>query len=1516
MRLLHRDHVTETIHLTEDLHSGIPPYAILSHRWGPDEVTLQELCDGTGLSKYGYRKIRFCGEQAWRDGLSHFWVDTCCIDKKNAVELQTAIISMFRWYHNATRCYVYLDDVSCPTVQRTESPEAPPKKKRKHIDDMDSGFPAESLWHSAFRRSIWFARGWTLQELLAPTSVEFFSREHTLLGNKSTLERIICDITRIPVEALRNCPLSEFSVSDRFTWMDDRETKLDEDKAYAMLGIFSIEMPLLYGEGYVKASRRLRREVSQANKLPPIPVAEGAAFDSRAEEHNARCYPDTRVDLLRQISSWTEDTDAQAIFWLNGIAGTGKSTISRSIAQKLHELGLLGASFFFKRGEADRGHAGRLFTTLAAQLAAKSPRVAQQIQTVIETDPDICNKALSQQFKTLILHTLTNIHVQQTLVIVIDALDECDKDGDIRAIIHLLSQVKAIPSVRLRTFLTSRPELPIRLGFRKVHGGYQDLVLHQMPQQIVTHDLRVFFDLELTRIHEEYNDSSFEDAQLPSDWPGQHVDALVRKAYPLFIVAATICRFLDPTRSNPDDQLRKLLNSQTIGQASDQLASTYLPVLDQLIFDQPDVTKQHILETFRDIVGTIILLARPVSARTLSQILQISLPDIQNQLKLLHSVLAIPSTSDDPIRIFHLSFRDFLLDRSRQNTHEFWINEQFSHKNLAARCIQLLSADNILKKDICGVGNPGVLLSQVDRATINGRLPPEVRYACLYWVHHLELGELCIQDEGQVHAFLQTHFLHWIEALCLLGSIDNSIIMVQSLRERCQPGTLIENFLRDAIRFIENYIAVISLHPLQLYCSAICFAPQKSVIREVFQKEMSGWIEKAPATADTWNACKQTLEGHSHPALSIAISADGRWLASGAQDGIIKIWNVVAGTCVQTLKSNGDSVTLIAISADGRWLASGGYYHSSIKIWDMITGTSTRELKIDGQPHESLAMSSDGSWLALGSRDGILQIWDVASGTCTHTLSDTGCSSRDRIGIMPESRRLVSGLIRGTIKIWDIETGACEKTIEAYSHPHHDIWRVAISGGRWLACIFVNTNGKSTPYTIKIWDAITGTCTQTLKGPSSPIQSIAISPDGDWLALGLNDSTVKIWDTTIDACEEPLGDSIRELALAPNCRWCVLRQVRYHTYQIWDLATGTCSQKPDGQHDLFAVSSDSRWLALLKHTGGDCVVRMWDTTSGTYKWTTRDDSWSPHSMVISPSNRWLALASYNTIKIWDILTGACIQTLISHGPSTCSRFEYGHGLEYTYYGRFYFDWSIAISPDDRWLASASMDEDILIWDMEANAYKRTLTGPFDSIVMSRDSRWLASASSSGISVWNLASGALIRSFYGHSEKIRSLSISPNNNWLASGSNDKTIMIWDVNTGTCKQRLEIETSLCIASVVFDSDTGLRTDLGVIELDLAANQNTRLSQESSGPLCTVPGSVPQYRGYGIDPSLKWVTWNGQKVMWLPPGYRPLEYRPIEQRFYQQLELATTGTSIAMICASRRLLVFKFSDDGPTV
>jgi hypothetical protein len=242
--------------LTKGLIDDVPPYAILSHTWGADgdEVTFQDLVDDTGRNKAGYGKIQFCRDQAARDGLQYFWVDTCCIDKSSSAELTEAINSMFRWYREAAKCYVYLSDVSEGDCDGND--DLPP----------------------SFQKSRWFTRGWTLQELIAPASVEFFSLEGKFLGDKRSKEQQVHKITGIAAQALRGNPLSEFSVAERLSWAAKRTTTRKEDGAYCLLGVFDVYMPLIYGEGD-KAFTRLKEEIDKYSKStlfafpPPPPLA-------------------------------------------------------------------------------------------------------------------------------------------------------------------------------------------------------------------------------------------------------------------------------------------------------------------------------------------------------------------------------------------------------------------------------------------------------------------------------------------------------------------------------------------------------------------------------------------------------------------------------------------------------------------------------------------------------------------------------------------------------------------------------------------------------------------------------------------------------------------------------------------------------------------------------------------------------------------------------------------------------------------------------------------------------------------------------------------------------------------------------------------------------------------------------------------------------------------------------------------------------------------------------------------
>jgi hypothetical protein len=292
--------------------------------------------------------------------------------------------------------------------------------------------------------------------------------------------------------------------------------------------------------------------LSQKVDLSRLQVAKGAAFNDY-ENHHTGCLPGTRVKLLREIDNWTKNPNGKSIFWLNGMAGTGKSTISRTVAGCLKEKNLLAASFFFKRGEQDRGSAKMLFSTLARQLGSTIPQMRPSIQNAIEDDPDISGRVLREQFEKLILQPI--LAINQTMVIVIDALDECDQEDDIRVILRLLPCVQKSSSIQIRFLLTSRPELPIRLGFKGITNDHQNLMLHRIPKAVIEHDIRLFFENKFLQLRE--------DCDLPSDWPGEvTIDALIERAVPLFISATTLYRFISDKKRNPEQRLRAILSDE------------------------------------------------------------------------------------------------------------------------------------------------------------------------------------------------------------------------------------------------------------------------------------------------------------------------------------------------------------------------------------------------------------------------------------------------------------------------------------------------------------------------------------------------------------------------------------------------------------------------------------------------------------------------------------------------------------------------------------------------------------------------------------------------------------------------------------------------------------------------------------------------------------------------------------------------------------------------------------------
>ncbi|OAK95310.1 hypothetical protein IQ06DRAFT_258278, partial [Phaeosphaeriaceae sp. SRC1lsM3a] len=430
--------------LAEYIGSDIPPYAILSHTWGPnhEEVTYQDLRGGAGSAKSGYSKLTFCARQAAKDQLRHFWVDTCCINKESSAELSEAITSMFRWYRNSVKCYVYLTDVQT-------------RRSRREADSTELDYEL----NLAFRTSRWFSRGWTLQELLASPTVVFFSKDREIIGDKIRLEQQIHDITHLPKAVIRGAALTDFDIEDRISWISGRKTTREEDLAYSLLGILNVSMPPIYGEGKESAFKRLRREVKDLQKDPEVAfLAEQrqALLNSlRFDQVDARkmiiktAHSKTCTWILENAEylHWLDKNkvrDHHGFFWIKGKPGTGKSTLMKFALDQADQATSekVVISFFFNaRGATLEKSTVGTYRSLLFQLFDRFPTVHCAFDCLnlpksgITTEIDWTVEMLENVLEKAIM-----LLKHYSVVCYIDALDEC-KDEQVRDMVKFFEHI-------------------------------------------------------------------------------------------------------------------------------------------------------------------------------------------------------------------------------------------------------------------------------------------------------------------------------------------------------------------------------------------------------------------------------------------------------------------------------------------------------------------------------------------------------------------------------------------------------------------------------------------------------------------------------------------------------------------------------------------------------------------------------------------------------------------------------------------------------------------------------------------------------------------------------------------------------------------------------------------------------------------------------------------------------------------------------------------------------------------
>jgi hypothetical protein len=493
MRLLYITTDSE-LRWTEDLIGDrIPPYAILSHTWKEGQEVAYDDIKSHGKitktdanTKEGYQKIFFCAQQANRDGLSYFWVDTCCIDKSNNTELSEAINSMFCWYQNAEKCYVYLPDIENDTL------------------DGDG--------ESAFRKSRWFTRGWTLQELLAPKSVEFFSKQGSRLGSRESLKDAIHDITGIPVNALLGGQLFDFSVAERFSWAGNRRTMREEDGAYSLMGIFDVHLPLIYGEGRKKALKRLQKAIQEDVDAPSTAFVENteelrtaqvkrlnkicerlSAPDPSTNHHKARKQrqDDTGLWLLESGKFKIWKGDAASTLCLYGLPGCGKTILSSTIIEHLSQhcsddTDMVTVYFYFDFNDTQKQDPELMVCSLLHQLLQRLAMVYRNTGAYLSS----CENGSRPPLHTLLEMTRQAMQEFSCVYVVIDALDECTQRLELLDVLEIIAGWQL---QNLHLLMTSRKEREI---VTSVQGYVGDTM--SLQSDIVDTDIQRYIQQRLS----------------------------------------------------------------------------------------------------------------------------------------------------------------------------------------------------------------------------------------------------------------------------------------------------------------------------------------------------------------------------------------------------------------------------------------------------------------------------------------------------------------------------------------------------------------------------------------------------------------------------------------------------------------------------------------------------------------------------------------------------------------------------------------------------------------------------------------------------------------------------------------------------------------------------------------------------------------------------------------------------------------------------------------------------------
>ncbi|MFN6569433.1 NACHT and WD40 repeat domain-containing protein [Dendronalium sp. ChiSLP03b] len=521
-----------------------------------------------------------------------------------------------------------------------------------------------------------------------------------------------------------------------------------------------------------------------------------------------------------------------------------------------------------------------------------------------------------------------------------------------------------------------------------------------------------------------------------------------------------------------------------------------------------------------------------------------------------------------------------------------------------------------------------------------------------------------------------------------------------------------------------------------------------------------------------------SCKGHTYWVNSIAFSPNGQILASGSDDRTLRLWNIHTGECLKTLHGHSGRVYSVAFSSDGEILATGSD-DQTVRLWNILTGECFQTLQGHTYWVNSVAFSPDGKTLATGSDDQTIRLWNIKTSQYIQTLYGHVSGVRS-VAFSPDGETLATGSDDQTIRLWNIKTGECRDILQGHTNRVKTL--TFSPDGETLAT-------GSDDQTVRLWDIKTSACRNILHKYNSTVSSIAFSPDGEILASGNSDQTVRLWNMKTSECLYVLQgytNTVKSVVFSSDGK-TLASGGDNQTLQLWDICTGQYLSTLYGHTSWINSVIFSPNSEMLVSGSDDKTIRLWNIKTGECINTLLGHTSWINSITFSPNGKTLVSGSGDkTIKLWDVKTGECINTLVGHTS-----------------------WvnSVTCNPNGEILASGSNDQTIRLWNIKTGECLNTLVGHISSITsifFSFDGKILVSGSNDQtIRLWNIKTSECLNTFHGHMSVVRYVTLSPNGEMLASSSSDKTVRLWDIKTGECINILLGHTSI-VCSVAFSPD----------------------------------------------------------------------------------------------------------------